>query len=117
MSLGKNIAELRKWRELTQRDFAEKLGVSQSHVARWESNRSQPRVKALEQIAEVLGVTAEEIMSGDQSNLEKALNIHDGELLQLLREVHNLTEKETDALKTVIRGLLARSRVELSLKV
>ncbi len=116
MSLGQNIAELRKWREFTQRDFADKLGVSQSHVARWESNRAQPRPKALEQIADVLDVTVEEIMSGGQGSLEKALNIKDGELLQLLREVQNLTDKETEALKTVIRGLLARSRVELSLK-
>lgn len=116
MAIGQNIAELRKWRDLTQRDLAEKIGISQSHLARWETDRSQPRPKALDQIAKALEVTVEEILSGGRGNLENALNIKDEELLQLLREIQNLSAKELDALKTVIRGLLSRSRIEVTLK-
>ena len=117
MAIGQNIAELRKLKDLTQRDFAEKLGVSQSHVARWETDKSQPRQKALDKIASVLGVTIDEVLSGNSGNLEKAINVKDQELLSLLRELQNLSDQELEALKTVIRGLLARSRIEQSLKM
>ena len=116
MALGQNIAELRKARNLTQRDLAQKLGVSQSHIARWETERSQPRRKALEELAEALEVTVEEIRSGGKESLKVALDIEDKELLSLLQELRNLSGKELEALKTVLRGLLSRSRIEQSLQ-
>lgn len=116
MAIGQNIADLRKAQSLTQRDLAEKLGVSQSHVARWESERSQPRKKALEDIADALEVSVEEILAGGKESLKIALDIEDGELLTLLKELKNLSDQEVEALKTVIRGLLSRSRLERSLR-
>lgn len=115
MGLGQNIAELRKLRELTQRDLAKLLGVSQSHVAKWETDKAQPRSKALERLAEALDVTVEEILAGGLQGLEKTINIQDQELLGLLKELQHLSDGEIEALKTVIRGLLARSRIERSL--
>ena len=117
MDLGANIAELRKAQELTQRELAEKLSVSQSHLARWETNKLQPRKKALEELAEALNVTVDEIVSGGSRNLENAINVQDKELLQLLRELQYLSEKEVEALKTVMRGLLSRSRIQHSLQL
>ena len=116
MAIGQNIADLRKAQNMTQRDLAEKLGVSQSHIARWEKEKSQPRKKALEEIAEALGVTVEEILAGGKETLKAALDIEDGELLLLLKELKNLSGHEMEALKTVIRGLLSRSRIEQSLR-
>lgn len=116
MAIGQNIADLRKARNLTQRDLADKLGVSQSHVARWETERSLPRQKAMEELAEALDVTVDEIRSGGKESLKLALDIEDKELLSLLKELRNLSGKELEALKTVLRGLLSRSRIEQSLQ-
>lgn len=115
MAIGQNIAELRKSQDLTQRELAERLGVSQSHVARWESEKTQPRSRALKQLSEFFGVTVEELLSGGSGNLKTALDVEDQELLELLKELKNLSKDETQALKTVIRGLLARSRLEQTL--
>ena len=115
MAIGQNIADLRKSQNLTQRDLADKLGVSQSHIARWETEKSQPRKKALEELAEALSVSIEELLAGGKENLRAALEIEDSELLSLLKELKNLSGQEIDALKTVIRGLLSRSRIEQSL--
>jgi transcriptional regulator with XRE-family HTH domain len=115
MAIGQNIAEMRKARDLTQRELADKLGVSQSHIARWETERSQPRSKALDSLAEIFEITVEELLSGGSENLKTALEIEDKELLGLLKELRNLSGDEIHALKTVIRGLLARSRIEQSL--
>ena len=115
MGLGRNIAEMRKWRDLTQRDLAKILGISQSHVAKWETDKAQPRSKTLEEIAKALNVSVEELLAGGNEGLEQAINVKDQELLTLLRELQNLSANEINALKTVIRGLLSRSRIEKSL--
>ena len=112
MSVGQNIAEIRKLRDITQQELAEKVGVSQSYVARWETGRSQPRPKALEKIADALSVSVEELLVGGKPQLESALNLKDEELVELLRELQHLSDDELQALKTVMRGLLARSRLE-----
>ena len=116
MAIGQNIAELRKAKNLTQRELADKLGVSQSHVARWETERSQPREKALEELAAALDASVEEIRLGGKDSLKIALDIEDKELLSLLQELKNLSSTEVEALKTVLRGLLSRSRIEQSLQ-
>jgi len=116
MAIGQNIADIRKAKNMTQRDLAEKLGVSQSHIARWETEKSQPRRKALEELADVLEVSVDEILAGGKESLKLALDIEDKELLSLLQELKNLSNKEVEALKTVIRGLLSRSRIESTLR-
>lgn len=111
-TIGKTIAELRKKQDLTQVELAERVGVSQSYLARWERGHAQPRPKALEKLAEALNVTVEELVTGGSAQLEVALGVSDGELVSLLQELQRLNESELEALKTVIRGLLARSRME-----
>lgn len=112
MSVGKVIAELRAERDLTQSELAEKVGVSQSYLARWESGTVTPRPKALRQIARALGVEVDELAEGQRVELEKSLGIQDSELLTLFQEVQNLKAEELNALKVVLRGLLSRSRLE-----
>jgi transcriptional regulator with XRE-family HTH domain len=116
MSVGKVIAELRTERDLTQAQLADKVGVSQSYLARWESGKVLPRPRALKQIARALGVDAEELVEGQRVELEKTLGIQDNELLSLFQEVHALNASELEALKTLLRGLLSRSRMEQMLK-
>lgn len=116
MSVGKVIAELRTERDLTQAQLANKVGVSQSYLARWESGKVLPRPRALKQIARALDVDAEELVEGQRVELEKSLGIQDNELLSLFQEVHALNASELEALKTLLRGLLSRSRMEQMLK-
>ena len=67
MSLGKKIAQLRKLRDWKQEDLAQKLNVHKSHISRWESGRMTPRVDALQRLAEIFGVSLEDI-TGEHSN-------------------------------------------------
>lgn len=56
MSLGKNIANLRKEKGLTQAELGDLLGVSNQAVSKWEMEMTMPDVMLLPQIANVLGV-------------------------------------------------------------
>lgn len=57
----KTIKQLRNERKLTQLDLAYKLGVSLSTVTGIETGRQEPRVGLAQKIAEVLGVSVDEI--------------------------------------------------------
>ena len=53
IKIGKFIAELRKERKLTQKELADKLGVTDRAVSKWENGRGMPDVSLLRKISEV----------------------------------------------------------------
>ena len=61
------IAELRKEKGMTQKDLAEQLGLTDKAVSKWERGLSCPDISLLSKLALVLGVTANELLSGARS--------------------------------------------------
>lgn len=59
--IGKRIKQLRQQRDLTQEQFAQKIGVTWEMISRYERGRSSPLLKLLE-IADVLGVSTSELI-------------------------------------------------------
>lgn len=64
MTLGKRIGTLRRQKEWKQDDLAELLGVSPQAVSKWENDQTCPDISLLPKLAEVLGVTVDELLSG-----------------------------------------------------
>ena len=65
-TIGAFIAVLRKANGMTQKDFAEKLNVSDKAVSRWERDECAPDLSLLPVIAEIFGVTCDEILRGER---------------------------------------------------
>ena len=61
-TLGTMIAELRKQLGMTQLELAEKMGVTDKAVSKWERDLSCPDINSLPNLAEILGVSVEELM-------------------------------------------------------
>ena len=61
-TLGAMIAELRKQRGMTQLELAEKMGVTDKAVSKWERDLSCPDINSLPNLAEILGVSVDELM-------------------------------------------------------
>ena len=62
MTLGDKIKLLRTKKGMTQEAFAEKLSVSRSAIAKWESNNGIPEISNLKQISQVLNVSLDELL-------------------------------------------------------
>ena len=58
-----SLATLRRRRFLTQTELAKKVGVSLKTVQSWEGGRSQPRLRHIPPLAEVLGVSADDLLA------------------------------------------------------
>ena len=61
-TLGKRIAMLRKEKGYTQEQLAEKVGVSAQAVSKWENDVSCPDITLLPLLADILGVTVDELL-------------------------------------------------------
>lgn len=61
---GERLAELRKRNELTQAVLAEKLGISDRAVSKWESAGGYPDITLLPHLADIFGVTTDYLLRG-----------------------------------------------------
>jgi len=66
-SIGSFIAILRRAHGLTQRELADKLGVSDKAVSRWERDETAPDLYMIPAIAEIFGVTSDELLRGERA--------------------------------------------------
>ncbi|GFZ29612.1 hypothetical protein CSC2_01380 [Clostridium zeae] len=66
-SMANFICELRKSKNMTQRQLGEKLNITDKAVSKWERGLGYPDVSILSSLAEVLGVTVNELLNGERS--------------------------------------------------
>ena len=67
MTIGNRIAMLRRQRGLKQDELAQMLNVSPQAVSKWENDQSCPDISLLPQLAAILGITVDELLSGKQA--------------------------------------------------
>ena len=74
IKIGKFIAELRKSKNMTQQQLAEKIGVSFKTVSKWETGRGMPELSTLKPLSDELGITINELLNGEKIKKEEYLN-------------------------------------------
>ncbi len=65
MNLAENLKRIRKENNLSQEEFAEKLGVSRQSVSKWESNSAYPEMDKLIQISNIFNIGIDELINKD----------------------------------------------------
>lgn len=73
-TLGNMIALLRKEKGMTQLDLAEKMGLTDKAVSKWERDLSAPDVSSIPKLAEILGVSVDELMQVKTDTKENLSN-------------------------------------------
>ena len=74
-SVGNIIAKLRKQNRMTQSALAERLGVSDKAVSKWESGQGFPDIMQFPVLAELFGVSIDYLMMGEEKGITIAGNI------------------------------------------
>lgn len=64
MNIGEKLFELRKEKNLSQEEVAEKLNVTRQTVSKWETNQSTPDFDKIIPLCELFGIGAEELLTG-----------------------------------------------------
>ncbi|MGD9886881.1 MAG: helix-turn-helix domain-containing protein [Bacilli bacterium] len=82
MSIGSNIKEYRKNREISQMELANKLGVEQETIVNWENNLETPTENQVSQIASALGVSYFDLVENEKhSNIIQNVEVENIENL------------------------------------
>ena len=72
-TFGNMVAALRKEKGMTQLELAEEMGVTDKAVSKWERDLSFPDVSSIPKLAEILGVTVDELMQVKAESKEEPL--------------------------------------------
>ena len=62
-SMGEIISTFRKEKGMTQKELADKLNITDKAVSKWERNISYPDTQTIPKLAEIFGVSLEELMN------------------------------------------------------
>lgn len=110
-ALGALIAENRKRMGMTQLELAEKLGVTDKAVSKWERNLSCPDISTLPLLAETLGLTVEELLQGKKEN--QPVDPEVGELIQTILKAVALAMGVAVAALSALNALTPRQGLSL----
>lgn len=66
MEFGEKLQELRKQKNLTQEELAQKLYVSRTAISKWESGRGYPGIDSLKEIANFFSVSVDQLLSNEE---------------------------------------------------
>ena len=88
---GRFIAQIRKERSITQRQLAEKLGISDKTVSKWETGKGLPEPSLMMPLCEELGVTANELLCGERICEEEYRKAAERNIVSLMEEKYKAT--------------------------
>lgn len=84
---GNFISELRKEKELTQKELAEKINVSDKAISRWETGKGYPDVTSLVSLSEYFDVSVNELLAGKRLTAEDIKETADENLISVFEQV------------------------------
>lgn len=101
---GLFISALRKQNGLTQKELAEKIGVTDKAVSRWETGKGFPDVSNIKSLAEVLNVSITEIVNGERTTPENIEEKSDNAIIEAFNYSKQMSKKTIGVL-LLIAGL------------
>lgn len=101
---GQTIANLRKERNMTQMELADQLGISFQAVSNWERGNSMPDIAKLPELAQLFGVTIDQLLGEEsplvthaaQGDLKEYLEEHPAEPAELIQTAPLLKPRQVD---------------------
>lgn len=109
-TIGQFIAALRKANGMTQQEVADRLNVSNKAVSRWERDECAPDLSVIPALAELFGVTCDELLKGERIPEPRAAERKEP---KVAKQVKSLVNRTLSGFKTLIWISLAVAMVGL----
>lgn len=103
--IGKFIADRRKKANLTQMQLAEKLGITDRAISKWETGKSLPDSSIMLELCGTLGITVNDLLSGEVVTMDNYNKEMENKLIELVKEKEQ-SDKQLLFLEWVI-GILS----------
>lgn len=104
---GKFIAEARKNQNLTQKELAEKLGVTDKAISKWETGRSMPDNSILIELCQVLKISVNELLSGERLSSDSYSGKAEENMMDLMKATAEQRSKQRYTTIGTVIGFLA----------
>lgn len=88
LSIGNKIKKIRDQRNMSQKRFARKLGISEKTISAYETGRINPPFKVLEKISYEYDVTITAVTKGKKKSIEKTLATLEDCILEIRKLLH-----------------------------
>lgn len=103
VKIGKFIAELRREKELTQRELAELMGVSDRTVSKWETGNGMPEMSMLMPLCQALQINVNELLSGERLSDDSYSRKAEENIMNLMQETEKHKKQNR---RTIINAVL-----------
>ena len=109
IKIGRFIAECRKKENLTQMQLAEKLGITDKAISKWERGVAMPDTSIMLELCDILGISVNELLNGEKINMEN----NDQKNEQLLLDMAKELEKKDKTIWNAMWAIMTVSIVGL----
>ena len=99
-TLGSFLTALRKANGMTQKDLADRLNVSDKAVSRWERDENCPDLTLIPVIADIFGVTSDELLRGERKTGDAPVSTEKSD-----RQIRHLVDNVT--FRYIVGSLIA----------
>ena len=87
IKIGKFIAKCRKKQNLTQGQLAEKLGITDRAISKWENGRAMPDSSIMLELCAILEIGVNELLGGEKINMENGKEKNEQLILEMAKEI------------------------------
>lgn len=107
IKIGRFIAQLRKERNMTQRDLAEQLGITDRAVSKWENGRGLPDLSLIKPLCDALSISINELLSGERLEKEQFTEKAEENIINTLHYSKKSVKRARAVFLSVLAGIIA----------
>ncbi|GEM59315.1 transcriptional regulator [Flavobacterium columnare] len=113
MTLGDKITNLRKQKNLSQGDLADKIGVSRDAIGKYERNDIMPTADKAKKIADILGITLDFLMNDKPQDD----TVFDSDVIYRMEELQKLPEAEKEKINAIIDAFIRDTKAKQAFRL
>lgn len=93
IKIGEYIAKKRKQKKFTQEELAEKLGITDRAISKWENGVCMPDASNIPMLCNILGISINDLFSGDDVDMKDQVKKAEDNMLSLKKSEEEMNKK------------------------